>query len=37
LTLSLPLQAAPLKELRYYTLNRATTSIPFEFANIPMP
>ncbi|MGO9467713.1 MAG: hypothetical protein ACLQIB_37990 [Isosphaeraceae bacterium] len=37
LTLPLPLQGAPLKELRYYTLNRANTSIPFEFANIPMP
>jgi hypothetical protein len=37
LTLPLPLQAAPLKELRYYTLNRATVSIPFEFTDVPMP
>ncbi len=37
LTLPVPLQAAPLKELRYYTLNRANTSIPFEFADVPMP
>ncbi len=37
LTLPLPLQAAPLKELRYYTLNRANTNIPFEFTNILMP
>jgi len=37
LTVPIPLQAAPLKELRYYTLNRANTSVPFEFANIPMP
>jgi hypothetical protein len=28
---------ASLKELRYHTLTRATLSIPFEFADIPMP
>jgi hypothetical protein len=37
LTLPVPLQGAPLKELRYYTLNRANTGIPFEFTNVPMP
>ena len=39
LTLSLiNLQAfASLKELRYYTLTRATVSVPFEFKDIPMP
>jgi hypothetical protein len=26
-----------LKELRYYTLTRATVSVPFEFKDIPMP
>ncbi len=29
--------SAPLKELRYHTLTRATVSIPFEFHDIPMP
>ncbi|MHB1558677.1 MAG: HEAT repeat domain-containing protein [Isosphaeraceae bacterium] len=26
-----------LKELRYYTLTRATVSVPFEFRDVPMP
>jgi hypothetical protein len=25
------------KELRYYTLTRATVSLPFEFKDLPMP
>ncbi len=29
--------SATLKELRYYTLTRATVSVPFEFKDIPMP
>jgi hypothetical protein len=33
---SLP-ASAPLKELRYYTLTRATVSVPFEFKDILMP
>jgi hypothetical protein len=33
---NLPRSAAP-KELRYYTLTRATVSVPFEFHDIPMP
>jgi hypothetical protein len=37
LTLPVPMQAAPLKELRYFTLNRASTNIPFEFTDILMP
>jgi hypothetical protein len=37
LTLPGPVQAAPLKELRYFTVNRANASIPFEFADILMP
>lgn len=37
LTVPNDMPAAPLKELRYFTLNRAETSIPFEFSNIPMP
>lgn len=37
LTLPIALQAAPLKELRYFTLNRASASIPFEFNDILMP
>jgi hypothetical protein len=37
LTVTVTPHVAPLKELRYYILNRATTSIPFEFTNIPMP
>jgi hypothetical protein len=38
-TLTLTNQAQPLdlKELRYYTLTRATVKIPFEFIDIPMP
>ncbi len=28
---------APLKELRYHTLTRATINVPFEFKDIPMP
>jgi hypothetical protein len=28
---------AALKELRYYTLTRATVKVPFEFSEIPMP
>ena len=26
-----------IKELRYYTLTRATVNVPFEFSDIPMP
>jgi len=37
LTVPLPMLAAPLKELRYYTLTRANAIIPFEFTDIPMP
>jgi hypothetical protein len=39
LTLTLPTAPAAdsLKELRYYTLTRATIDLPFEFADIPMP
>jgi hypothetical protein len=39
LTLTLPTSPAvgSLKELRYYTLTRATVNLPFEFADIPMP
>ncbi len=37
LTLPIVAQAATLKELRYFTLNRASTSIPFEFTDILMP
>jgi hypothetical protein len=33
---NLPQTSQP-KELRYYTLTRATVKIPFEFADIPMP
>ncbi len=33
---SLPQNAKP-KELRYYSLTRASTTIPFEFVDIPMP
>jgi hypothetical protein len=29
--------ASELKELRYYTLTRSTTIVPFEFADIPLP
>ncbi len=38
-TLTLTNQAQPvaLKELRYYTLTRASVKIPFEFTDIPMP
>jgi hypothetical protein len=38
-TLTLTNQAQPLslKELRYYTLTRATVKIPFEFSDVPMP
>ncbi len=38
-TLTVTNQAQPpqLKELRYYTLTRATVKIPFEFVDIPMP
>jgi hypothetical protein len=31
------LAGGPLKELRYYTLTRATVDVPFEFTDIPMP
>jgi hypothetical protein len=34
--MNLPANAA-LKELRYYTLTRATLDLPFEFTDIPMP
>ncbi len=34
--MNLPANAS-LKELRYYTLTRATVNLPFEFADIPMP
>ena len=37
LTLNNPGGPAALKELRYYTLTRATINIPFEFKDIPMP
>jgi hypothetical protein len=37
LTLTNLPQMAGLKELRYYTLSRATVNIPFEFTDIPMP
>ena len=39
LTLTLPTSpaAGSLKEIRYYTLTRATLNVPFEFADIPMP
>lgn len=39
LTLTLPTatSAGSLKEIRYYTLTRATVELPFEFADIPMP
>jgi hypothetical protein len=39
LTLTLPTSPATgtLKEIRYYTLTRATVNVPFEFADIPMP
>lgn len=39
LTLTLPTSpsAGALKEIRYYTLTRATVDLPFEFRDIPMP
>ena len=37
LTLTNQTQTSQLKELRYYTLTRASVQIPFEFADIPMP
>ncbi len=39
LTLTLMNQPATLslKELRYYTLTRATVDLPFEFTDLPMP
>jgi hypothetical protein len=37
LTLANQTQPLGLKELRYYTLTRATVKIPFEFSDIPMP
>jgi hypothetical protein len=37
LTLTSPPASSSLKEIRYYTLTRATVNVPFEFADIPMP
>ncbi len=37
LTLTNQTQVSQLKELRYYTLTRASVEVPFEFADIPMP
>jgi hypothetical protein len=37
LTLTNVPASGPLKELRYYTLTRATLNLPFEFTDIPMP
>jgi hypothetical protein len=37
LTVTNQTQPLQLKELRYYTLTRASVKIPFEFADIPMP
>jgi hypothetical protein len=37
LTLTNLPQTSPPKELRYYSLTRASVKIPFEFADIPMP
>jgi hypothetical protein len=37
LALAGPLPGTSLRELRYYTLTRATVSVPFEFSDIPMP
>ena len=37
LTLTNQTQTSQLKELRYYTLTRASVQVPFEFADIPMP
>ncbi len=37
LTLADQGQLAKVKELRYYSLTRATVNVPFEFADIPMP
>jgi hypothetical protein len=37
LTLANLTPAGTPKELRYYTLARATMSVPFEFADVPMP
>jgi hypothetical protein len=37
LTLTSPIQTAPPKELRYYSVARAEVEIPFEFSDIPMP
>jgi hypothetical protein len=37
LTLSGQVQGAPVKELRYFTLNRATTGIPFDFSDVLLP
>ena len=37
LTLTSPIQTAPPKELRYYSVARTEVDIPFEFSDIPMP
>jgi hypothetical protein len=37
LTLTNQTEASQIRELRYYTLTRASVQIPFEFADIPMP
>ena len=37
LTLTSSMQAAPPRELRYYSVARTEVDIPFEFSGIPMP